>query len=76
MALDCLSRYNYKEEKCQSQIDALYECCRAFYDKYGDQERTVSCPKPDLLRFVCSAHAPWSTDAEDLIQAQDQAERG
>ena len=46
----CLSRSNYKEDKCQSQIDALYECCNAFYQKQGDEARTVSCPKPDLLR--------------------------
>lgn len=33
------------------QIDALYECCNAFYKKNGDDASTVSCPKANLLRY-------------------------
>lgn len=49
-ALECLNKNSYNEEKCQAQVDALYECCRAFYESNGDRSRTASCPKPDLLR--------------------------
>jgi hypothetical protein len=34
----------------RTQIDALYECCNAFYDKNGDSASTLSCPKAGLLR--------------------------
>ncbi|TLD20606.1 hypothetical protein PspLS_08395, partial [Pyricularia sp. CBS 133598] len=49
--LDCLTKNGYKEEKCQGVIDALYDCCKAFYERKGDDASTVSCPKPDLLRL-------------------------
>jgi len=48
---DCLSKNGYREEKCQGFVDALYECCQAFYDKNGDDATSASCPKPDLLRL-------------------------
>jgi len=35
-----------------SQIDALYECCNAFYQRQGDDASTVSCPKASLLRYI------------------------
>ncbi|KAJ4505239.1 Cx9C motif-containing protein 4, mitochondrial [Exophiala dermatitidis] len=47
---DCLQKNNYKEEKCQTAIDALYECCNEFYKRQGDEATTASCPKPKLLR--------------------------
>ncbi|KAH8697332.1 hypothetical protein BGW36DRAFT_378464 [Talaromyces proteolyticus] len=47
----CLSKNSYKEEKCQAQIDALYECCNAFYKEHGDDAKTASCPKASLLRI-------------------------
>lgn len=34
------------------QIDALYECCNAFYQRNGDDASCVSCPKANLLRCV------------------------
>ena len=46
----CLQKNTYKEEKCQKEIDALYECCNAFYEKEGEKVQTVSCPKASLLR--------------------------
>jgi hypothetical protein len=48
---DCLTRNNYNEARCDKLIDALYECCQAFYEKNGDQAKTVSCPKPELLKL-------------------------
>lgn len=48
---DCLQKNHYKEEKCQSVIDALYECCYAYYKGKGDDATTTSCPKPQLLRL-------------------------
>ncbi|KAJ6109512.1 hypothetical protein N7486_001747 [Penicillium sp. IBT 16267x] len=50
-APDCLNKNSWKEEKCQAQIDALYECCNAFYQERGDQASVVSCPKANLLRL-------------------------
>ncbi|KAG6018987.1 hypothetical protein E4U41_003466, partial [Claviceps citrina] len=48
---DCLTRNNYSEAKCQDVVKALYECCDAFYRKYGEEATTPSCPKPSLLRL-------------------------
>ncbi|OCK75928.1 DUF1903-domain-containing protein [Lepidopterella palustris CBS 459.81] len=48
---DCLQKANYNEEKCRKEIDALYDCCNAFYKENGDEASTVSCPKALLLRL-------------------------
>ncbi|OTA81693.1 hypothetical protein M434DRAFT_401280, partial [Hypoxylon sp. CO27-5] len=48
---DCLTKNNYNEAKCSHLIDALYECCDAFYQKYGDSATSASCPKASLLRL-------------------------
>ncbi|EGO52813.1 hypothetical protein NEUTE1DRAFT_118942 [Neurospora tetrasperma FGSC 2508] len=48
---NCLTRNGFDESKCQKQIDALYECCNAFYEKNGESASTVSCPKASLLRL-------------------------
>lgn len=50
-AVDCLNRNGFDESKCQKLVDALYECCNAFYEKNGDSASTVSCPKANLLRL-------------------------
>lgn len=50
--VDCIQKNNYDEAKCQQQINALYECCKAFYKKNGKDASCVSCPKPGLLEFV------------------------
>ncbi|KAE8145808.1 DUF1903-domain-containing protein [Aspergillus avenaceus] len=39
------------EQKCQSQINALYECCNAFYETRGEDAKTPSCPKYSLLKL-------------------------
>lgn len=48
---DCLTRNGFDEAKCTKFVDALYECCNAFYEKNGDKATTVSCPKAHLLRL-------------------------
>ncbi|KAL1961948.1 hypothetical protein VTN77DRAFT_729 [Rasamsonia byssochlamydoides] len=48
---DCLTKNSYKEEKCQAQVNALYECCNAFYKERGEDAKTPSCPKPSLLKL-------------------------
>ncbi|KAI0846928.1 DUF1903-domain-containing protein [Daldinia vernicosa] len=48
---DCLGKNDYDEAKCSRYIDALYECCDAFYKKHGDNATSPSCPKPNLLRL-------------------------
>ncbi|KAF2405090.1 DUF1903-domain-containing protein [Trichodelitschia bisporula] len=54
---DCLKKMNYQEEKCRAEVDALYECCNAFYERSGDGARTVSCPKASLLRLKMKQRA-------------------
>jgi hypothetical protein len=46
-----LTKNGYDEAKCAQFVDALYECCQAFYERNGDNAATVSCPKPNLLRL-------------------------
>ncbi|KAL6920159.1 hypothetical protein FSST1_004185 [Fusarium sambucinum] len=48
---DCLTSNGYNEAKCQTAIKKLYECCEAFYERYGQEASTVSCPKPNLLKL-------------------------
>ncbi|GAB1311154.1 Cx9C motif-containing protein 4, mitochondrial [Madurella fahalii] len=48
---DCLTKNGYNEAKCAKFVDALYECCQAFYERNGDNAVTVSCPKANLLRL-------------------------
>ncbi|PVI03531.1 DUF1903-domain-containing protein [Periconia macrospinosa] len=47
----CLQKHNYKEEKCRKEVDALYDCCNAFYQAKGEDASTVSCPKYSLLKL-------------------------
>ncbi|KAH9845517.1 DUF1903-domain-containing protein, partial [Teratosphaeria destructans] len=54
---ECIQKNNYNEEKCQKQIDALYECCKLFYQRNGDDASCVSCPKPNLLRLKMKQRA-------------------
>ncbi|KAF2744222.1 DUF1903-domain-containing protein [Sporormia fimetaria CBS 119925] len=57
---DCLLKNNYNEDKCRKEVDALYECCNAFYEKNGDQASVVSCPKASLLRLKMKQRASGS----------------
>ncbi|KAH0284464.1 hypothetical protein KCU62_g8258, partial [Aureobasidium sp. EXF-3399] len=54
---DCIQKNGFDESKCQKQIDALYECCNAFYEKNGDSASTLSCPKAGLLRLKMKQRA-------------------
>ncbi|KAI1467454.1 DUF1903-domain-containing protein [Daldinia caldariorum] len=48
---DCLAKNGYDEAKCSRYIDALYECCDAFYRQHGDEATSACCPKASLLRL-------------------------
>lgn len=48
---DCLTKNGYKQERCEKLVDALYECCQAFYQKQGDDASSVCCPKANLLKL-------------------------
>jgi hypothetical protein len=48
---DCLTKNGYNEARCTKLVDALYECCQAFYERNGDSAATASCPKANLLRL-------------------------
>ncbi|PTB64154.1 hypothetical protein BBK36DRAFT_1135996 [Trichoderma citrinoviride] len=50
-AVHCLTKNNYNEARCQDAVKALYECCDAFYRRYGDDASSPSCPQPKLLRL-------------------------
>ncbi|KAH7359097.1 hypothetical protein B0T11DRAFT_111982 [Plectosphaerella cucumerina] len=50
----CLTKNGYNEAKCQSTVLALYKCCEDFYRQQGDDARSPSCPKPDLLKLKLS----------------------
>jgi hypothetical protein len=58
---DCLQKNSYKEEKCQSQVDRLYACCKAFYEKNGEDATTVSCPKANILKLKMKQRAQKQT---------------
>ena len=47
----CLQRHSFQEKACQQQIDDLYACCNAFYARQGDDAKSESCPKSNLLRL-------------------------
>lgn len=51
MFTDCLTKNGYNEARCTKFVDALYECCRVFYERNGDQATSASCPKPSLLHL-------------------------
>lgn len=59
--LDCLAKNSYNEAKCRSQVDALYDCCNAFYEKFGENAQSASCPKPNLLRLKIKQRAEESS---------------
>ncbi|EFX06043.1 hypothetical protein CMQ_4112 [Grosmannia clavigera kw1407] len=50
----CLAKNGYNQDRCQRLVDALYDCCDAFYARQGDTASTPSCPRPDLLRLKLS----------------------
>ncbi|KAH7398422.1 hypothetical protein BKA66DRAFT_202824 [Pyrenochaeta sp. MPI-SDFR-AT-0127] len=44
-----------------TQVDALYECCNAFYNEKGEEASTVSCPKYSLLKLKMKQRAQESS---------------
>ncbi|KAJ5753060.1 hypothetical protein N7520_009977 [Penicillium odoratum] len=62
---DCLNKNSWQEDKCQGLIDALYECCNAFYQERGDDASVVSCPKAHLLRLKMKQRAQAAEKQEN-----------
>ncbi len=54
---DCLTKRSYNEARCRSEIDALYECCNAFYQERGEEAKTPSCPKASVLKLKMKERA-------------------
>ncbi|KAI1175416.1 hypothetical protein F4777DRAFT_550698 [Nemania sp. FL0916] len=48
---NCLEKNNFNQTKCEHLVDALYECCAAFYKQNGETATTASCPKFRLLQL-------------------------
>lgn len=61
---DCLSANGYNESKCTKIIDNLYLCCKKFYEKNGDEAKTLCCPKPNLLNLKLKQRELGKIDAE------------
>ncbi|EGU89300.1 hypothetical protein FOXB_00253 [Fusarium oxysporum f. sp. conglutinans Fo5176] len=38
---NCLTSNGYNEAKCRTAIKRLYECCEAFYERYGEDASTA-----------------------------------
>lgn len=53
---NCLTKNNYSESKCNTQIKALYQCCTTMYarlEKEGknkEEDRSESCPLEHIVR--------------------------
>ncbi|AOW05911.1 Cx9C motif-containing protein 4, mitochondrial [Yarrowia lipolytica] len=60
---DCLQRSGYNESKCTKLIDELYECCAKFYMSKGEDARSTSCPKPNLLKLKIQQRESKDVDA-------------
>ncbi|GME68131.1 unnamed protein product [[Candida] boidinii] len=61
---NCLKANTYNESKCTKAIDALYACCKSFYEDNGEEATTVCCPKPSLLKLKISQRQKEKLDAE------------
>ncbi|WFD31784.1 Cx9C motif-containing protein 4, mitochondrial [Malassezia sp. CBS 17886] len=46
----CLERHRFQQDQCDVLVKGLYECCRAFYSKHGEDARCESCPTPAATR--------------------------
>lgn len=66
---DCLTANGYNESKCTKAIDALYKCCKEFYEKNGPELQSVCCPKFNLLQRKLEQRKLGKIDAE-LIQTR------
>ncbi|KAF1937202.1 DUF1903-domain-containing protein [Clathrospora elynae] len=54
---NCIQKNNFNEARCRKEVDALYECCNAFYKDKGEHASTVSCPKYSLLKLKMKQRA-------------------
>ncbi|KAF2265831.1 DUF1903-domain-containing protein [Lojkania enalia] len=54
---NCIQKNNFNEEKCKREVDALYECCNAFYQQNGETASSASCPKYSLVKLKMKQRA-------------------
>lgn len=60
---DCLQSNGYNESKCTKAIDALYKCCKEFYEQNGPDAQSVCCPKFNLLQLKLKQRLLGKIDA-------------
>ncbi|ODQ63250.1 Cx9C motif-containing protein 4, mitochondrial [Nadsonia fulvescens var. elongata DSM 6958] len=63
---NCIQKNNYNEAKCTALIDALYDCCARFYNDNGLEAKSVTCPRPELLKLKIEQRGRESVDAKIL----------
>lgn len=66
---DCLQQNGYNESKCTAAIDALYACCKQFYQENGPEALSLCCPKFNLLQLKLKQRLMGQIDAK-LIHTQ------
>ncbi|MCH0629535.1 hypothetical protein JNB11_06140 [Kocuria palustris] len=59
----CLEKNGYNESKCSKVIDALYLCCKTFYEENGT-DQTTCCPKIEKLQLKLKQRELGQIDAE------------
>ena len=52
------------------KVDALYECCNAFYKEQGEEATTTSCPKYSLLKYDSAFYIGKRSDSRRLKMKQ------
>lgn len=61
---DCLQQNGYNESKCTKAIDALYACCKQFYQDNGPEAQSLCCPKFKLLQLKLKQRQMGPIDAK------------
>lgn len=49
----------YNQEKCESLIDQLNECCKKYYKQNGSQVQPLACPTPEKLEQRMKSRGTW-----------------
>ncbi|KFY90914.1 hypothetical protein V498_05757 [Pseudogymnoascus sp. VKM F-4517 (FW-2822)] len=74
---DCIQKNNYDESKCKAEIDALYECCNAFYEKNGDAAKTTAPNEflnPQAIVPHVSREESWQLEGDDSRSERELSE--
>lgn len=60
----CLESHQYNEAKCTKVIDALYLCCKQYYESNHTKDPTTCCPKFNLLQLKLKQRELGKIDAQ------------